>query len=147
MSVAAETPKVTDYDAIATAIRADIDATEPDIFKIMQNEMLAVLLVEDVCFVSTYNNSTKRHDGGIYIIVICSDTFAWACADGEAIRHDDILDVYVASRTMWGVTRWVSLRRNMRPMIQIEKRMRESGVWDSAMDDLPQRENTRSQDP
>jgi hypothetical protein len=76
-------------------------------------------------------------DNGVQLEVICSDLFAWACADSEKFSYDDIPTLHKASLTAWGITKWCCRKRNQKPQLPVEKAMREAGVWDEEMEALP----------
>lgn len=90
--------------------------------------MLALLLAEGVILIS-------GEDATLH--VICSDTFAYACADCEPItRHRDIVELFEMweANPEWCATRWCILRRGARPIAPIVEMMKRDGVWDAELE-------------
>jgi hypothetical protein len=102
---------------------------------------LSRLLAAGVLFCNTgYFGEGPNRETTVVLFVSCNDVFAWACADGEAFTHDDIADLYRAwegNRT-WGVWKWCCRHRNQRPQKPVETAMKKEGVWDEAMEALPE---------
>ena len=98
--------------------------------------MVAELLQAGVCYVSGCEKF-------VTIFVGFNDLFHYASADGEDLFTTDIKPLYEAwkSDSKWGVVKWVSKRRNMRPLWSVAKEMIEDGAWDVPMEDLPIRNN------
>jgi len=106
----------------------------------MPEDALVVLLAADVLV-------PLNGDGGICLEVMCSDTFAYACADSESVppigfgeEHDkpfwDLWSRWVADHT-WGPVQWVVLRRNQRPITPVVERMLNAGAWPTEMEAIP----------
>lgn len=77
-------------------------------------------------------------DPTLALLLNCSDTFAWGCADAEPITLEDLPALYTAWQTgVYGTTSWVCKKRGRRPQAPLEKRMREAGAWDDEMEALP----------
>ena len=100
---------------------------------------LAVLLAEDEVFC----NHREYTDGGetagktTVVFVICNDLFAWACADAMDLPYNEIGNVYRASKTKWGISKWCCKQRNQKPQPPIIRDMKKDGVWDDEMEALP----------
>lgn len=107
-----------------------------------EEDALGILLIEDVIFVTSHwfkEDWPEEARKSIALIVNCNDVFAWACADGEHLPHSEIGNLYRRhlADPVWGSTIWCCLRRNERPQLPVEKKMREAGVWNEEMDGLP----------
>lgn len=88
--------------------------------------MLADLILSDNLFL---NNEL--------LLVNCNDVFAWGCADAEPISLLDIPDVYQASKTMYGIVKWVCKRRSLQPQKPYIKAIKNGNEWDESMEALP----------
>ena len=119
---------------------------------------LAMLLVENVCFINTRayveitwpgdkeTDRPKIRDDTIVVFMNCNDVFAWACADAESISTagDEVEDnelydltrLHLEHRT-WGSTKWICLKRNEKPQRPMADAMRKAGYWDEEMEALP----------
>lgn len=76
----------------------------------------------------------------INIYVMCSDLFAWGCADAEDVTSEQIPDLYKFWKedgTGWGSDKWVCVQRNMQPQRPIKDSWIQSGIWDEKMQALP----------
>lgn len=95
---------------------------------------LAYLLALGVVFV---HESEK--DEHFRLLVNCSDTFAWACADAEELKPGELKGLYdrVWEDPVWGSTFWACIKRNERPMPQIERGLKKIGKWTEEMESLP----------
>jgi hypothetical protein len=64
--------------------------------------------------------------------VNCNDTFAYACGDSEDITHDGVHELYAMWRKdpHYGSTVWCMKKRKIMPILQIEKAIRDAGIWD-----------------
>lgn len=64
------------------------------------------------------------------IFLNMNDIFAWACADGEEITHDELKDVYLhfERNPAWGPVIWASKKRRQLPQEPVLERMMEEGV-------------------
>lgn len=93
---------------------------------------LAHLLINEVVFLNNFwyekswPEDAKKY---INILVHCSDTFAYACSDAEPLSFSEINDLYQMWRKdpMWGSTVWCTKKRKERPLLPIEKVLRERG--------------------
>lgn len=95
-------------------------------------------------------------DGRAHFSMACSDTFAWGCADAEAIEPGDLpllrqtlADIRAADKygEMWLGVLFCARKRGMRPMNRWLKDMREKEGLTDAVHDLflaagPEREST-----
>lgn len=83
----------------------------------------------------------EKRAEAIRLFVNCNDTFGYACADVQPLLFDDIIPLYVqhTADPLWGILRWCCLKRQMRPLREIELSMRLSNGWDDALEKLPER--------
>jgi hypothetical protein len=69
--------------------------------------------------------------------VLCSDTFAYACADGEDISDakdfQRLFEMWEADKRN-GAVRWCILRRRCRPIEPVVERMKREGAWDDVLE-------------
>ena len=135
-----------------------------------ENEALAYLLKEDVCFINTrpyVENPWQDKDswtiGGETIVVfaLCNDVFAWGSADAETVQsvetiYDEdtydykgdklylhtLLKAYLEEGYQ-GVVKWCCIKRNERPQEPVEQKLRESGCWDDIMELLPENSHVK----
>lgn len=69
----------------------------------------------------------------------CNDVFMWGCADCEPFDLRDVEELYRASRSKWGTTKWACHKRKYPPQAAIITAMKKEGAWDDDMEAL--REN------
>lgn len=71
---------------------------------------------------------------------LCSDMFAWGCADAERITDEDLSSVYELWKTdpEWGLDKWVLRKRNEQPQAPVKRLMIDAGVWDQSLEALPE---------
>jgi hypothetical protein len=84
-------------------------------------EKLMYLIMKDVVFLSTYNQEEDKHDGFVHPFILCSDTFVYACADGEELCVDDIDTITDAFEKFgWdGLIAMVAAKRNVKPLKEL----------------------------
>jgi hypothetical protein len=78
------------------------------------------------------------------IFLLCSDTFVYACADGEPVfTNDNELDSEFGAlflewkrNNKYGPLKWIAKKRGVQPLSQIVEKMKAEGVWDSEMEKL-----------
>ncbi len=139
-------------DDIVTVIKPEeinSSITKPDgtLFHYFDAEQaLALLLLNEVVFLGSlwYAEHSPEHiQEATSVSVLCSDLFAWGCADAEGLPFKELEPFYKMWKAdpRWGVSKWCILRRQMRPQPPIIKRMQDAGVWDEAMQALPKRED------
>jgi hypothetical protein len=77
----------------------------------------------------------------VVLFVLANDLFAWASADGEELPYSEIVPLHRAWKEHGhsGVTRWLCLRRKLRPLPSVERQMRATGKWDADLEALPLR--------
>ena len=133
-----------DHDEVLAAIKAadvDLEGICPDgsYYHFFEEEQaLAVLLANNVCFVSGQDYIMKDYPPTCGIVVNCNDLFYWGCADAESVQRVEIESLYLAWRKGGlNVDKWCCLHRNLRPQVPIVKKMKEAGVWDEALESLP----------
>lgn len=83
-------------------------------------------------------------DAGTCLQLIVSDTFIYACAEGEPIPPtgfgDDLdkpfWDLYDAIRLHgWqGGVKWAALRRKMKPIEPVVQKLKDAGLWDEELE-------------
>lgn len=114
-----------------------------------QEKALAYLLANDHMFVNNrqYVTNPEAPKGEydvsnetIVVFVLCSDVFAWGCADAETVTGDDVLDVeknelyrlltYVLDNEKWGSVKYACWKRNMQPQGPLVDKLKADGVWD-----------------
>ena len=72
--------------------------------------------------------------------VLVNDVFAWGSADVQPISNDKSLELLCTLiNEPYGLVRWASIQRNMKPQNPIVLGMKSAGVWDDIMEGL--REN------
>lgn len=107
------------------------------------NYALAHLIQDEVLFC----NSIKLKDEWTTVLyVLCNDLFAWGMADAEPFGNDDIETLYkmhIADKR-WGAQKWCCLHRRMQPQDPIKQMMIKDGVWDEAMEALPENFHSRA---
>lgn len=102
---------------------------------------LAQLLAADVVFPNSrvyLQENGEKAEETIVLFINCNDLFYWGCADAECFTYEEVAAVWEAWRDE-RLSRWVCLRRKMRPQTPIEKEWREEGRWDEALEALPVR--------
>lgn len=106
---------------------------EQDIEEMFEEDMVAELLQYGILVVSGQNTKS------IQLFINCNDLFAWACMDGEDLKYSEIEELYRIWRNdkRWGVQKWCCKKRNERPQMPVEKKMKEDGAWDDMMEELP----------
>ena len=118
-----------------------------------ENLALACLLADDVCFLNivdvSYTNPEfyKKPEFTTCVYVLCNDTFNYASADAESITNSDgdadseIISLYKLwkENRIYGPIKWVALKRNKRPLVQLEMLMRAQYYWDDSLETLPAR--------
>lgn len=72
----------------------------------------------------------------IGLAVLCNDSFLPG-ADEQGFRLADLPSLHAAWKSeKWGVTKWVALKRGMRPRPKLVKMMQEAGVWTPELEAL-----------
>jgi hypothetical protein len=108
----------------------------------IETDCLARMLEAEVLMANGLNGGFfENKQAQTVLYVLCSDTFAYACADCEDLPYGEIGPLYKLWKAHgWdGVTKWCALRRGARPLPVYEKSLREKGIWDDAMNALPER--------
>lgn len=105
---------------------------------------LAHLLMNNVCSLNSFyyeRTWPPEAQGCINVFVICSDTFAYSCADAERLPYDQIQPLYRLWRkdSTLGATAWAVMQRRERPIAPVEKMLRDAGY---DVDSWQLRENT-----
>lgn len=83
------------------------------------------LAAQDVVFFSSWDEASQAHrENDLDFFSPCvglNDTFAYACADAEALTDDQIDSLIFAYRNFGGdgVTAWGALRRKCEPLPQL----------------------------
>lgn len=77
--------------------------------------------------------------GSMQLMVNCSDTFIYACADAEPVLLEEIesLCAHYDANPIWGTIKWCCLKRRQRPLRIIVQNMHNANVWDETLDLLP----------
>lgn len=115
-----EIAKITNED-----IRWDADEFEDGI-------ALAVLLAKEVAFINDHwwrQDLTKKDRGSISVQVVCSDIFAWGCADAERLPFNQIRRCYEAweADPEWGAAAWCITQRQKLPQPPVADAMTKRG--------------------
>ena len=89
--------------------------------KIEWYEKLLWLITKDVIFLSTYDQLEDKHDGHAHPFVFASDTFVYACADGEELFPEDIdmLNTLFEKYSWDGVIAMLAAKRKVKPLEQL----------------------------
>lgn len=107
-------------------------------------DALALMLLNDVVFLNglchRYHSEPFSPDepsevsGLVSIHVICSDVFAWGCADAENLPYREIENLYRFWRKdpNWGPAVWCMVRRNQMPQKPAEEIIAAQGIWNLA---------------
>ena len=92
-------------------------------------DYLKFLLCENEIIVNNGHWDKDWPKDRITISVICSDIFAWGCADAEDISHGDLENVAKAhiKDPMWGIAAWCISKRKQMPQPPVAKAMIEAG--------------------
>lgn len=126
-------------NASLTVNRKEIDEKEA-LIELLQNEVIFLnsFWFEDEC--------PDRAKKAIGVFVICNDTFAWGCADGEDLPYDEIGNLYQMWKRdpSWGADVWCMVRRNQMPQKPVEEEIRKAGIWD--LDSLKLGENWQDEE-
>lgn len=106
-----------------------------------EEQGLAILLAEDVCFVSgqDYIASWDPKEKTVGVVVNCNDLFYWASGDAQGLPNSQIESLYRAWKDggKWGVDKWCCKQRGLRPQVPIVTDMKKDGAWDETMEALP----------
>lgn len=80
-----------------------------------------------------------RGNRGLCLELNINDLLYWGCADSLQIAAEDIRPIYEAWKSCkkYAVDRWACIRLKEQPQAPIVKRMKEAGVWDEVMEELP----------
>jgi len=89
--------------------------------------MLAVLCAKDI--VHIHNNE---------LFVFCSDMFAWAMADLEPIKYEEIPELFYSwyKEQKFGDLKWIAKKRNLQPQEPVIEWIKKEGVWDEEWEAL-----------
>lgn len=109
--------------------------------RIMTSAALALLMLEDIV-VTLW---AEEAGGGVHTVglyVLCSDTFAYACADSEPIppvgfgQDEPFWRLYdlVRKHGCQGATAWCVERRQTRPIEPVVRHLKEAGLWTNEME-------------
>ena len=111
--------------------------------QVFENEYaLAHLLINGVVFLGTRGSETEypeEYRRAVSVWVLCSDLFAWACADAEDLPYAEIEPLYRLwkANPSWGPSRWCALHRKLRPQQPVIDLMKKAGAWDAELEALP----------
>jgi len=89
------------------------------------NQAMAYLLGAEKCVLA------ELKTGGLGILVICSDTFMWACTEYEPIEMSELRELYdmVRKDKSLGADVWCCKRRNHMPQAPVAAAIRKAGIW------------------
>jgi len=115
--------------------RQDWPSFEPvtyhgELYRERIEEAISLLILEEYVFL-------LNASGACGLFVNCSDTFAYATADGEAIppigfgEDEPVWELYdmIKAHGYLGAVKWISIRRKMLPLKQYRVRLTEAGLW------------------
>lgn len=110
--------------------------------KVGYNEeiMVAEMLADYILWVGpakdVYNGRDPEETTSLS--VMCSDTFAYACADEEPLPFEEIPNLYKMYKEHgdWGALRWCALRRGVQPLPEIVELMKKNNAWDLELEAL-----------
>lgn len=71
------------------------------------------------------------------LFVGCNDVFVRAMSDGEPVTVDqigDLLKAHLSGR--FGAIKWVCKQRGLKPIPELQDRIKEAGEWDEQMEQL-----------
>lgn len=111
---------------------------------------LAILLVDEICFLNTVNvqGTYKQYKSPIWttcVYVNCNDLFDYASADAECIVTNDgesgseiisLYKMYIEDKK-WGAEKWLCIKRNSQPIPVVKKNMISDGSWSKELESLP----------
>lgn len=107
-----------------------------------EESMIAELLEDDVLFCNERDYLWDGEKGGstVVLYVNCNDLFCWGAADAEDLPLDEVKNLYDMweKDKVWGSDKWCCARRNQQPQDPVIEKMKEQGVWEPWMDELPQ---------
>ena len=76
--------------------------------------------------------------GEVSLLVICGDTFVYGCSDAQPITCEEIPSFKgLLNSGKHGQYRWLSIKRNEKPLREIIKWMKDAGEWDDELEALP----------
>lgn len=104
--------------------------------EIFEKELaVAYLLMHEVVFINSawYEKEwPKEARNSARLLCNCSDVFAWACSDAEAVEMGDIRAIYEHHRKdpAYGVSVWACKKRNKMPQPPLANLIKKAGLWD-----------------
>lgn len=101
-------------------------------YELEAEEMLLELLKDGVLMVNDHwwkEEWPEEARGTMGIFVLCSDLFAYACADAEEVSMSELKDLYKLWKAdpMYGPSTWCMIKRKQMPLPQVVARRIESG--------------------
>ena len=102
-------------------------------------EIIDDLLEKDIlCLTITEDNTIKMS-------LNSSDLFAWGYADLEFISNEELALISEASKTKYGIDKYICKKNNLKPQYPHIWNMYENGEWDQEMEKLKDNEfNTKT---
>lgn len=109
--------------------------------------MLSALLVSEVIFLNSHwwkEDWPEDARETTSLCVNCSDVFAYACADAEALKYDEIEDLFDHWQRdpLWGPAVWCIKKRKQYPQKRVADAIRKTGLWD--LDNMDLADNTQN---
>ena len=107
-----------------------------------EDEALAQMLSDGYLFANARPYAMKVGEPAagqtVVLFVICSDTFAWGCADAEELPFNQIEPLYqsILKHPVWGAAIWCCKRRGEQPQRPVRAKMQAAGVWDDSLEAL-----------
>lgn len=101
--------------------------------------ILEILMRDDVLQITECVCHWDEKERTVGLLVNCSDMFAWACADAEALPMDELGPLYRAhiQSPKWGSTIWCCFRRKQKPQPPVIEAMKKDEVWRNDLEALP----------
>lgn len=90
-----------------------------------EDQALAYLLATENCILA------KRKAGGLAILVVCNDVFAWGYSDLAEIDRSELKELYemVRKDKGLGAAVWCCKKRGSMPQGPVAAEIRKAGIW------------------
>jgi len=97
--------------------------------------------------IKTLNGEGEEVETQVIALALnANDLFYWACGDMEYFSFSDVETLFnmcfdgEGKWKKWGDTKWICMKRKMRPQHGFVKMIKKDGAWDSDFENLPERE-------
>lgn len=107
-----------------------------------EDVILARLLISEHVLVNSRHWMDADKDK-VYVGAICSDVFAWGCADVDELPYNQIRPFYnmIIKDPKWGAAKWSILNCGMMPQKPVYDAMVKAGSWDEELQNAYLRDN------